>query len=115
VSAPTPRQTVAYLMWQIGEGYIDPRDRAVVDDNWFTHDPSKMHPDDAARLPHLLTIADEVLAAIADADLQPVMKAEVSHLRSSLAVAERDLERYEVAFDAITDTARTALAGKDDR
>ena len=57
------RLYVAWLLWCIGQGYVRHEDRAHMK-NWLYDDPATLHPDDAALRPHLLKMADEVLAAL---------------------------------------------------
>jgi hypothetical protein len=56
------RVHVAWLMWCLDQGYTDAEDRALLE-NWLQDDPVTLHPDDAKLRPHLLAMADEVLAA----------------------------------------------------
>lgn len=57
------REHLAWLMWCFQEGYTNPADREYLD-NWLLDDPSTLHPKDAELRPHLLTMADEVLARL---------------------------------------------------
>jgi hypothetical protein len=60
------RLRVAWLMWCLNQGYVDAEDRAILD-NWLEEDPATLHSDDARLRPHLLAMADEVIAAVRDA------------------------------------------------
>jgi len=60
------RCRVAWLMWCLNQGYVNVEDRAILG-NWLEEDPAALHPDDAAQRPHLLAMADEVIAAVRDA------------------------------------------------
>lgn len=57
------RAHVGWLIWCYGQGYVKAEDRAPLT-NWLLDDPVTLHPDDAALRPHLLAMADEVLATI---------------------------------------------------
>jgi hypothetical protein len=61
------REHIAWLLWCIGEGYVNASDREGMT-NWLLDDPATLHADDAALRPHLLAMADEVLAAINPAE-----------------------------------------------
>lgn len=50
-------------MWCYQQGYVKAEDRAGMT-NWLLEDPMTLHPDDAALRPHLLAMADEVLARV---------------------------------------------------
>ena len=72
-AAEGARAHVAWLMWCLDQGYTNPEDRQVLIDaaakrgenaNWLLDDPATLHPDDAAQRPHLLAMADEVIAAV---------------------------------------------------
>jgi hypothetical protein len=63
VERPDPIYEVAYLLWQVNQGYISAEDRAV-GENWMYDDPAVMHPDDRASLPGWLDAAREVRAAL---------------------------------------------------
>lgn len=52
-------------MWCLDQGYVNAEDRAI-SDNWLEKDPATLHPDDARLRPHLLSMADEVIAAVRD-------------------------------------------------
>lgn len=76
VTTEALRAHVAYLMWCLDQGYVSAEDREVLEEasrrqgepaNWLLEDPADLHPDDAARRPHLLAMADEVIAAVRDA------------------------------------------------
>jgi hypothetical protein len=64
------RLHVAWLLWCIDQGYVNAADRAILQ-NWLKDDPATLHPDDAARRPHLLAMADEVLEAAAPLTTAP--------------------------------------------
>lgn len=67
-SGETLRENVAWLMYCLDQGYVNAADREILD-NWLLEDVTQLHPDDAARRPHLLAMADEVIAAVrGDAD-----------------------------------------------
>lgn len=66
------RAHVAWLLWCLGEGYANPADRACLT-NWLADDPATLHPDDARLRPHLLGMADEVLAVAAPLILEAAM------------------------------------------
>ena len=57
------RLHLAWLLWCFNEGYVNAEDRAIMT-NWLLADPANLHPDDVALRPHLLAMADEVLALI---------------------------------------------------
>lgn len=57
------RVHLAWLMWCYQQGYVKAEDRAGMT-NWLLEDPMTLHPDDAALRPHLLAMADEVLARV---------------------------------------------------
>ena len=54
---------LAWLLWCFNEGYVTAEDRAI-SENWLLDDPATLHPDDAVLRPHLLAMADEVLAVL---------------------------------------------------
>ena len=57
------REHVAWLMWCLNQGYVNAEDRSILS-NWLKDDPDTLHPDDARLRPHLLAMADEVIAAV---------------------------------------------------
>jgi len=70
VSDPVPgnvpdelRADVAWLMYCLDQGYANRADRDILT-NWLLEDPATLHPDDQALRPHLLAMADEVIAAV---------------------------------------------------
>lgn len=63
MSPDAQRAHVAWLMWCFNEGYVNAVDRVGMK-NWLLDDPAKLHPDDAALRPHLLAMADELIAAM---------------------------------------------------
>lgn len=65
-SGGTLREDVAWLLWCLNQGYVNAADREILD-NWLLEDPAQLHPDDAALRPHLLAMADQVIAAVRDA------------------------------------------------
>jgi hypothetical protein len=65
------RRHVAWLMWCLDQGYVNAEDRAVLTYNWLEEDPAMLHPDDAARRPHLLAMADEIIEAVRNASPVP--------------------------------------------
>lgn len=56
---------VAYLLWQVDQGYVTAEDRAVSPHNWMLDAPSGTHPDDRDSIPHWLDLAREVIALVA--------------------------------------------------
>jgi hypothetical protein len=83
------RLHLAWLIWCVNQGYVNADDRAILT-NWLLDDPRDLHPKDAALRPHLLAMADEVLAA---ADDVARLEAENDDLRRRLADAEADADR----------------------
>ena len=57
------RTHIAWLLWCLQQGYVNAEDRAILH-NWLDDDPATFHPDDAKEVPHLLAMADEVIAAV---------------------------------------------------
>lgn len=57
------RKQVAWLLWCLDQGYENPADRAILH-NWLDDDPATLHPDDAKLRPHLLGMADAIIAAV---------------------------------------------------
>lgn len=57
------RERVAYLLWQVDQGYLTAEDRAI-GENWMGHSDDRLAPDDLAARPHWLALADEVIAAL---------------------------------------------------
>jgi hypothetical protein len=57
------REHLAWLMWCYQEGYMLPEDRAPMT-NWLLEPDVMLHPEDVAERDALLTMADEVLAAL---------------------------------------------------
>lgn len=55
---------VAFLLWQVEQGYIKDEDRAVSSDNWFKLDVSSLHPDDAEGRKAWIEAAREVLRVV---------------------------------------------------
>jgi hypothetical protein len=58
------RYHLAWLMWCFHQGYIKAEDRVGME-NWLLDDPATLHPADAALVPYLLEMADEVLRLVA--------------------------------------------------
>jgi hypothetical protein len=56
------RTRIAWLLWCLQQGYVKAEDRDILH-NWLDDDPATLHPDDAEIRPHLLAMADEVIAA----------------------------------------------------
>lgn len=54
------REWVAWLLWQVNQGYIKAEDRAI-GENWFRLPETELHPDDREERPHWLALADEVI------------------------------------------------------
>lgn len=61
------RYQVAWLMWCLDQGYTTAVDRENIP-NWLLEDPASLHPDDIVARPHLLAMADEVIAAVRETD-----------------------------------------------
>lgn len=59
------RERLAWLMWCYQQGYTDPEDRVIIT-NWMANDPAILTADDVEEREHLLTMADEVLDALAE-------------------------------------------------
>ena len=57
------RTHIAWLLWCLQQGYVKAEDRAILH-NWLDDDPATLHPNDAETRPHLLAMADEVIAAV---------------------------------------------------
>lgn len=60
VSGPTLVERVAYLLWQVNQGYILPEDRAI-GTNWFAEPAKQQHPDDQAERPGWIDLAETVI------------------------------------------------------
>lgn len=58
------REHVAWLLWCANQGYILAEDRAVLNGGPETFVADMQHPEDRAKLPGWLDMADQVLAAI---------------------------------------------------
>lgn len=97
------RTHTAWLLWCISEGYTKAEDRAI-EPNWLENDPTTLHPDDAELRPHLLAMADEVLAFL-PGKLDDVTRFEVIDHR---ALTDRTVVAYDCAVDiAVQDEGRT--------
>jgi hypothetical protein len=104
------RRRVAWLMWCFEHGYVNAEDRSVLT-NWLEEDPATLHPADAGRRPHLLAMADEVIAAVHD-EAKPDLMWERD---KALGTKEEDGAGGGIAADvhllaAQRDQARTQLA-----
>ena len=60
------RTEVAYLLWQIDQGYITAEDRAI-STNWMHESEDRLHPDDVTSRKAFLEAAD-TLIEIMDAE-----------------------------------------------
>jgi hypothetical protein len=78
------RVHLAWLMYCWKEGYTNAEDRAVLP-NWLLEPDELLHRDDVALRPHLLAMADEVLAAAA-----PVLQAQERERLKRVIEAKRD-------------------------
>ncbi len=56
-------ERVAYLLWQVNEGYIKAEDREI-GTNWFLTPVGSQHEDDEAERQGWLDLAAEVIAAM---------------------------------------------------
>jgi hypothetical protein len=61
-------ERVAYLLWQINQGYLTAEDRAV-GTNWFTEPVEALHPDDLFMRAHWIAVAEEVIAEVRGQDI----------------------------------------------
>jgi hypothetical protein len=57
------REHLAWLIWCFDQGYVNPRDRAILT-NWLLDDPARLNPHDAKLRLQLLAMADEILALL---------------------------------------------------
>jgi hypothetical protein len=62
--ANPPREHLAWLMYCYQQGYTNPIDRACLT-NWMADPDDQLHPDDIVLRRHLLGMADEILALLA--------------------------------------------------
>lgn len=56
-------ERVAYLLWQVNEGYLTAEDRAR-GTNWFAEPIENQNADDQAERPHWIALAEEVISEV---------------------------------------------------
>lgn len=99
------RTHTAWLLWCISEGYENAEDRAGMT-NWLEADPATLHDEDALLRPHLLAMADEVLALMkAEIDLGDSAGWQAHDLAMGL-VAALQSQRVEIRAELAAVTER---------
>ena len=94
------REQVAWLLWQVNEGYITAEDRAI-GTNWFLSPVGSEHPDAEAERPHWLALADEVVA---------ILSATSEHHPEAVEVERLTAERERLQAHLTIQRRRTADA-----